>query len=119
MSFINTEKNRAAGAGWFLESETGAVLKTREVKQTDGVDSPNGGKYVKAGTVYPSNDSSAEGIVYEDVDVTNGDMPASVVVAGRVYEDRLPVALDSAAKTALEGKGFVFVATAPAVERPY
>ena len=43
------------------------------------------------GTIYPSNDTNAEGIVYEDIDVTTGDMPASVVLNGIVYEDRLAI----------------------------
>ena len=46
-------------------------------------------------------------------------MPGSVVLAGRVYEDRLPVAIAEAAKTALTGKGFVFIAASPTVTRPY
>ncbi len=58
------------------------------------------------------------GIVYQDVDVTSGDMPGSVVMSGKVYEDRLPVTLEAAAKTALIAKGFVFM-TSPAITRPY
>ena len=69
------------------------------------------------GTIYPSNDKNAVGIVYEDVDVTTGDMPGSVVLRGAVYEDRLPVELDSAAKTALEGAGFTFKQS-PSTTRP-
>ena len=77
-------------------------------------------KYVKAGTFYPATDASTvEGIVYEDVDVTTGDMPGSVVTKGIVYTDRLPVAPAEAAKTALEALGFRFVTTTPAVTRPY
>lgn len=119
MSFIGSEKGISYTPGWFLESEVGVVRKTRQIAQTGASTAPNGGKYVKMGTVWPSNDSSAEGIVYEDVDVTTGDMPGSVVLAGRVYEDRLPVSIDGSAKSALEEKGFVFIATAPTVTRPY
>ncbi len=70
------------------------------------------------GTVYPANDETAIGIVYEDVEVTWGDEPGSVVTRGTVYEDRLPVELDSDAKTALITKGFTFIESAPAVVRP-
>lgn len=119
MSFIHNVNGRAAIPGYFLESEVGAVLKTREVNQANATVTDDGIKYIKAGTVYPANDTTAEGIVYEDVDVTSGNMPASVVVAGRVYADRLAETISSDAKTALEAKGFVFVNTAPAVERPY
>lgn len=119
MSFIHSEQGRSYTPGWFLESEVGVVRKTRQMAQAGAETAPNGGKYVPMGTVWPANDATAEGIVYEDVDVTFGDMPGSVVLAGRVYEDRLPAAPAEAAKTALAGKGFVFIATSPAVTRPY
>lgn len=120
MSFIGvTEKGRGFAPGWFLESEVGVVRKTRQMAQTGASASEDGGKYVPMGTVWPANDATAEGIVYEDIDVTAGDAPGSVVLAGRVYEDRLPVQIAEAAKTALSGKGFVFIATSPAVTRPY
>ena len=99
----------------FLESEVGLVLKTREIPETLGVQD---GKYktVAAGTPFPSNDANAIGIVFENIDVTDGNMPGSVMVAGRVLADRLTLA--SAAKTALSGKGITFV-DAPEVTRGY
>lgn len=170
MSFIaDVDQGIAYAPGFFLAHEE-CERKTRQIAQTDAT-TVNGRKYVKAGTVYPANDATAVGIVYEDVDVTTGDMPGSVVLKGVVYEDRLPEAVDtyssatvpsggnpkelglyersgsspnyvytlttdttasqgktyysydgkkiaSAAKTALEGKGFTFVATAPGITRP-
>lgn len=170
MSFIGAvEKGHTYEAGWFLAHEE-CERKTRTISQTGATD-VDGRKYVKAGTIFPASDASAEGIVYEDVDVTTGNMPGSVVLSGVVYEDRLPEAVDtyssatvptggnpkelglyersgtspdfvytlttdttaadgktyysydgkkiaSAAKTALEGKGFKFVAVSPAVTRP-
>ena len=99
----------------FLESEVGLVLKTREIPASMGVQD---GKYkiVKAGTPFPSDNSNAVGLVFEDIDVTDGNMPGSVMVAGRVLADRLSLA--SAAKTALSGKGFTFV-DAPEITRGY
>ena len=118
MSFIGaTEQGKTYAPGWFLAHEE-CERKTRQILQEGATTADNGGKYVKMGTVYPANDATAEGIVYEDVDVTTGNMPGSVVLKGVVYEDRLPVALAEAAKTALEAKGFTFVATSPAVTRP-
>mgnify|MGYP002521196763 CR=1 FL=1 len=155
--------------GYFLAHEE-CVRKTREISAEGAETGANGGKYVPMGSVYPANDGTAEGIVYEDVDVTDGNMPGSVVLSGVVYEDRLADAVDtyssatvasggnpkelglyersgsspnyvytlttdttvtegttyysydgkqiaSAAKTALEAKGFVFV-TEPTVIRP-
>jgi hypothetical protein len=72
---------------------------------------------VPMGTIYPANDGTAEGIVYEDIDVSTGDMPGSVVLSGTVYTNRLPDELDSEAETALEAKGFVFEEE-PTVTRP-
>lgn len=99
----------------FLESEVGLVLKTREIPATLGVQD---GRYktVKAGTPFPSDNSNAIGIVFEDIDVTDGNMLGSVMVAGRVLADRLSLA--SAAKTALSSKGITFV-DAPEVTRGF
>ena len=119
MSFIGAfAPGRTFQAGYFLESEVGVVRKTRQITDADAVD-VDGEKIVVSGTIWPANDGTAEGIVYEDVRVTTGDMPGSVVLAGRVYEDRLPVALNEEARTALEAAGFTFIATAPEVVRPY
>lgn len=119
MSFIGTvEKGLAYAPGWFLAAQDNVSRQTRQIAQTGATTAANGGKYVKMGTVWPANDATAEGIVYEDVDVTSGNMPGSVVVRGTVYEDRLPVKLAEEAKTALTGKGFAFIAKAPTVTRP-
>lgn len=173
MSFISEKKQGQTYApGWFLVTDENCVRKTRQIAQSGATTTAEGGKYVPMGSAYPSNDANAVGIVYEDVDVTNGDMPGSVVLQGTVYEDRLAVTgasydavtpttgdnpaekgwyersgsagayvytltddttvadgvtyyaksdvrLASAAKTALAALGFKFVATSPAVTRPY
>ena len=117
MSFISAVENGLTYApGYFLAHEE-CVRETRQIAQSGASTAPNGGKYVKMGTVYPANDGTAIGIVYEDVDVTNGDMPGSVVTKGVVYEGRLAVEIADAAKTALEAKGITFVAD-PSVTRP-
>ena len=117
MSFIGAvEQGLVYAPGWFLAHEE-CERKTRQMAQAGATTAANGGKYIPMGTIWPSNDQYAKGIVYEDVDVTSGDMPGSVVLKGVVYEDRLPVALDSDAKTALIAAGFVFK-TEPIVRRP-
>lgn len=119
MSFIGkAQKGQAYAPGWFLADNEGCTRETRQIAQTGAQTGEDGSKYVRMGTVYPANDATAEGIVYEDVDVSTGDMPGSVVTAGEVYEDRLPVKLADTAKTALTGKGFRFL-TSPKVTRPY
>lgn len=87
------------------------------------------GRYiVKAGTIYPSNDKDAIGIVLNDYDVTDGDAMMAVVVHGFIKTAALPVApsADTAAsqltespftftpavdgaKTALTKRGILFV----------
>lgn len=116
MSFIGEiVRGKVYAPGWFLAHEE-CERKTREIPQSMATTEANGTKYVKMGTIFPSNNASAEGIVYEDVDVTTGNMPGSVVLKGVVYTDRLPVALVEAARTALEARGFTFK-TAPTVTR--
>lgn len=61
-----------------------------------------GRKIVKAGTILPANDATAQGILYNDVDVTNGKQPGSLIVEAYILQDRLPQAPDAAAKTALK-----------------
>lgn len=116
MSFILDErKGQVYAPGYFLAHEE-CVRVTKTIPQA-GATTAGDAKYVPMGTIFPSNDKNAIGIVYEDVDVTSGNMPGSVVTQGVVYEDRLPDTLDSDAKTALEGLGFKFV-TVPTVTRP-
>lgn len=119
MSFIyNKTDARLYAPGYFLADNEGCTRLTREIPQTLATTAADGSKYVPMGTAFPANTASIEGIVYEDVDVSEGNMPGSVVTCGVVYENRLPVALASAAKTALQGKGFVFIASEGAVVRP-
>lgn len=119
MSFIKTPTTgKVYAPGYFLaKDDENCVRETRTILASGGT-TAGGGKYVPMGTIFPANDATAIGIVYEDVDVTTGDMPGSVVTKGIVYEDKLPVTLNSAAKTALEGLGFKFIATSPTVTRP-
>lgn len=120
MSFINSETGVGYAPGWFLAEEAcSRETRTIPANHAQVKTAANGGKYVPMGAIFPSNDANAVGIVYEDVDVTSGAMPGSVVTAGAIYADRLPTALASAAKTALAGKGFRVIDTAPATTRPY
>lgn len=116
MSFNQNSNGKTFLAGYFLAHEE-CVRETRQIAQDGATTADNGAKYVKAGTPFPANGATAIGLVYEDVDVTTGDMPGSVVTKGVVYEDRLPVTLDSDAKSALEALGFTFVEE-PTVTRP-
>ena len=98
MSFNQNTNGRGYAPGYFL-----AVADCdRETVQVDAthaqvVTLPNGTKIVPAGAVVPSNDGYAKGLLYEDVEVTTGPMPGSLVTRGTVYEDRLPAAIESLA----------------------
>ena len=93
----------------FIDSEIGLVQKMREIPQSMGTEQDNR-KIVIAGTPFPSNDANAEGFVFESIDVTDDEKrPGSVIVAGRIIKENLPVTLAETAKTALEKCGFVFV----------
>ena len=116
MSFIKDDYgSKVYAPGYFLAHEE-CVRETREIPQEGATATAEGGKYVPMGTIYPSNDENAVGIVYEDVDVTTGDMPGSVVLEGVVYEDRLPGTVATAAKLAL-GTRITFQ-NSPSVTRP-
>ena len=86
----------AEGAN-ILDSEVGLVTKSYTVTTsmaTNGI--------IKKGTVVPSNDGSAVGILFEDVDMSNDTKrPASIIVAGRIIEDNLPADVESSAKAVL------------------
>ena len=116
MSFIASGTGKVNQYGHFLAREE-CTRKTREIPQSLATTENDGTKVVKSGTPYPSNDGNCVGFVYEDTDVTTGNMPGSVVLKGNVYEAKLPVELAGAAKTALEALGFVFE-TEPTVTRP-
>ena len=120
MSFNASKNGYGYAPGWFLAEED-CSRETRTIPQNHAqvVTGSNGAKHVPMGAFFPANDSSTvEGIVYEDVDVSTGAMPGSVVTKGVVYLDRLPASPESGVQAALEGKGFKFYATTPAVLRP-
>lgn len=112
MSFTKSTQGKAFAPGWFLASAD-CVRQTRQMIASLA----NDDKIVPMGTIYPANNGTAEGIVYENIDVSTGEMPGSVVLSGRVYKDRLPVVINPEAETALKAKGFVFE-TEPTVTRP-
>lgn len=104
MSIIMVETGTAIPN--FLDSAVGLVAKTCQIPATMGVAD---GKYktVFAGTPFPANDATAIGIVFQDVDVTDGDAVGTLMVAGRVITECVTVSQN--AKSALIGKGIVFV----------
>lgn len=77
------------------------ITRTRTGKPEMG-ETKDGRTLLVAGTVYPSNDENAEGLVYHTVDLTHGNQPVSVMVEGYVYEDALPKEVTEEAKAAMK-----------------
>lgn len=78
---------------------------TYQVDDTGIEADENGRKIVQAGTVYKENEK-AIGLVFADVDVTNGPQPAAIMVEGYVIESRLPKAVESSDKATMTGIKF-------------
>lgn len=116
MSFNQNTNGRVYAPGWFLAEED-CSRETAEISASHSQAVTIGAtKIVPAGAVIPSNDGNAKGILYEDVEVTTGNMPGSIVTRGAVYEDRLPAAIESTAEAVLPG--IKVITATPAVIRP-
>ena len=61
----------------------------------------DGRKIIKAGTIYPANDGTAIGVVFSDMDVTDGDRTGTIIIHGFIKTAALPQAPTPAAITAL------------------
>lgn len=120
MSFIQTPEFQGKGleAGYFLVDDENCTRVTAQISASHAavVTRSDGTKFVPAGSIIPSNNSSAVGILYENVDVTAGAAPGSIVTAGIVYKDRLPVVVDSDAASAMTG--IKFDTYEPTISRP-
>ena len=107
MAFMKVETSETRPN--FLGSEVGLIKKTYEIKQAGVTANASGRKIVKGGTIYPANDATAVGIVFEDIDVTEDAVcPGSIIIAGRILQNRLPVEPAEEALTALKARGIYF-----------
>lgn len=76
------------------------------------------GRYVVlAGTIYPSNDANAVGVVANEYDVTDGDANMSIITHGVIKTSALPVHASSAAKSAMPLISFYPLSSASNVSR--
>jgi hypothetical protein len=127
--FDGPNKGYGWAAGHFLVSDEKCIRKSMTIpaNHSQAVTRDDGRKVVPAGAVIPANDATAKGILYEDIDVTEGAKMGSIVTEGTVYGDRLPEALSEdtteggetvpGAATALDG--IHVIPTSPAITRPY
>lgn len=110
MSFAYTHYGYANNPGYFLVNDENCERLTCNVDDNmESDDTTDGRTIVLAGTVYPKNDYTAIGFIYENVDITHGEVPASYVSRGSVVMSKLPYEIADAAKTALKARGFIFV----------
>ena len=118
MAFIGKgNKGTSYSPGYFLADPENAVRVTKNFKSDDSEhvtvkDGANGSKYVPMGTIYKESEAGI-GIVYEDVDVTNGEAAGSVVIKGTVYKDRLANGAEE-----LSIDGITVIEKSPTVTRP-
>lgn len=61
----------------------------------------NGRRILKEGTIYPSNNASAQGVVLQDYDLTDNEQNIAIIIAGDIKSGALPVAPDANAVSAL------------------
>ncbi len=89
-----------------------AFKHAKAVSGTTGLAVLEDGRYiVKAGTIYPANDTTAIGVVLNDYDVTDGDAMLAVVIHGFVKVAALPAVPSSNAITALKQITFLPIAS--------
>ena len=96
---------------WLASERSLRLVSYTAEDDNDQIVTENGRKIIKSGTVYPANGATAVGIVFEDVDVTDGDAPMSLMISGHVWESRLNTGLsglDDDAKAALAANGIFF-----------
>lgn len=117
--FDGPDKGYGWAAGHFLVNDETCVRKSMTIaaNHAQAVTRADGRKVVPAGAVIPANGATAKGILFEDIDVTEGARMGSVVTEGIVYGDRLPAALAEAAASALTG--IKVIAASPTITRPY
>ena len=114
MSFIQNKTGRGYAPGWLLAEEK-CSRHTFTIKASDEQAVTIGdSKIVPMGALISAVSGTGSdavttnyGFLNEDVEVTNGDAPGSVVTAGVIYEDRLPAEVPDAAKSALTGIAFM------------
>lgn len=72
--------------------------KATKATKASGMVVKEGDRFIiKAGTIYPSNDDKAIGVVLQDYDVTESDASMAIVLHGFIRADRLPTPPSDAA----------------------
>lgn len=82
----------------WLGSEVGMVLKTTTIKSTEtNAETVNGKKIVKSGSLI-TDENLGKGLLFNDVDITDGDRVASIMIRGTYIDANLPKSLTTSAE---------------------
>lgn len=92
----------------WLGSEVGMVLKTVTVPTSATSVTENGRKIVKSGTLI-TDSVLGKGLLFNDVDITDGARVASMMIRGSYIDAKLPVSVADSA-TLLAGQGLYAIA---------
>ena len=76
---------------------------TRQISDSGVEADAKGRKIVKSGTVYKNENDVAIGLVFNDVDVTEGPQPGAVMYQGVVLGARLPKTVSEEDKATMKG----------------
>lgn len=87
----------------WVGSEVGLVLKTATITSASVVANAEGKKIMKAGSLVTDTDLGKV-LLWNDIDVTDGDRVVSVMYAGYYIDSKLPTSV-SASATDLAGHG--------------
>lgn len=92
----------------WLGSEVGLVKKTVTVPTSATAVTENGRKIVKSGTLI-TDATLGKGLLFNDVDITDGARVASMVIRGSYIDANLPVSVADVA-TSLASQGLYAIA---------
>lgn len=67
----------------------------------------DGRQVVQAGTIWPANDGTAQGVILHDYDVTDGDANGALILHGFIATTKIPEVPDDTAKAALKDIQFL------------
>lgn len=77
--------------------------KQAQASTASGIVTQENGRFVvKAGTPYPANDATAIGLVFQDYDVTDGDVNMAILIHGFVLAEKLPTTPSDEALAAMK-----------------
>ena len=102
-----TEKTVGRYIPNWLSSEVGLTQKTYEIPSSLGTTQDDGTKILKSGSVVTIGGTVVGLLFGPDVDLTKGNRLHSVMIAGRVLENRLPASVTDS-KSALTALGIYF-----------